>query len=125
MKLWNKTWKSSKKPKKQRKYALNSPLHIKRKLMSVHLVKTLRDKYQKRNIPARKGDTVKIMTGQFRGKSGKVERVDLKHRKVYVENASLIKRDGSKKPYPIDPSNLMITDLIIEDKLRKKALEKK
>ena len=46
-------WKSSKQPRKQRKYIANAPLHIKIKLTGVNLAKELRKKYQKRSIPLR------------------------------------------------------------------------
>lgn len=122
---WNKNWNSSKQPRKQRKYLINAPLHIAKKLMSVRLAKELKTKYGKRNIQVRKDDKVKVMVGQFKGKTGKVTRVDLKHRKVYVDGVNLIKRDGNKLPYAIHPSNLMILELTLEDKMRKKSLDRK
>ena len=122
---FSKSWRASKSPRKQRKYLYNIPLHLARKLLSAHLVKELRQKYKKRNISIRKGDVVKIMVGQFKGKTGKVDNVDIKHRIVFVENVHTLKRDGSKKPYPINTSNIMITELNLEDKLRLKALGKK
>ena len=122
---WSKSWKSSKQPRKQRKYILNAPLHIVRKLMSVRLTKDLKQKYSKRNIPVRKGDTVKIMVGQYKGKIGKVDNVDLKHKRVYVEGIFRTKKDGNKIPLASQPSNLMIMDLNLDDKLRRKALERK
>ncbi|MBU2406429.1 MAG: 60S ribosomal protein L26, partial [Nanoarchaeota archaeon] len=39
-----------------------------------------------------------------------------------IEN---IRKDGTKAFYPIHPSNLMITELFLEDKKRKDALERK
>ena len=125
MKKWSKSWKSSKNPKKQRKYIYNAPLHIKHKFLAANLSDELRKKYNKRNIPVRKGDKVKILRGQFKSIIGKIEKVLLKKTKVYIENAQLQKKDGSKAYYPIHPSNLMITELNLEDKERKKALDRK
>ena len=125
MKKWSKSWKSSKNPKKQRKYVFNAPLHIKHKFLAANLSDELRKKYNKRNIPVRKGDKVKILRGQFKSIIGKIEKVLLKKTKVYIENAQLQKKDGSKAYYPIHPSNLMITELNLEDKERKKALDRK
>ncbi len=122
---WNKSWKSSKQPRKQRKYNYNAPLHIARKMMSVRLSKDLKTKYNKRNIPVRRNDKVKVIKGQFKGKTGVVSEVDIKHRKVYVDGAHTLKRDGNKLPYGIYPSNLMIVELNMEDKLRKEVLERK
>lgn len=125
MKKFSKSWKSSKKPKKQRKYRYNAPQNIRHKMMSAPLSKDLRKKYGKRNIPIRKGDRVKIKTGQFKKIIGKIERVNLKKLKVYIEGAQLTKRDGTKALYPIDPSNIMVMELNLDDKRRKKVLERK
>ncbi len=121
---FSKKWKSSKKPSKQRKYRFNAPLHIKQRFMRSLLSKELRSKYNKRNARVRKGDKVKIMRGQFRKHEGKVEKVDLKKSKVYVEGIGATKKDGTKTKYPINPSNIMIIELNIDDKMRKKALER-
>ena len=119
------SWKSSSKPRKQRKYALKAPLHIKRKLVSAHLAESLRSKYKIRSLPLRKGDTVKVMRGQFKKKTGKVARVDLKQTRIYIEGIEMVKKDGSKIPYPIHPSNLLIENLVLEDKQRKELVERK
>ena len=71
-------WKASKRPGKQRKFKANAPLHTKSRGMSAHLSKELRKKHAKSSIQIRKGDSVKVMKGQFRGKSGKIERTDTK-----------------------------------------------
>lgn len=125
MKLWSKFWKSSKQPRKQRKYRYNAPLHIKRKFLSVHLSKDLIKKYHKRNIPVKKGDKVRVMVGQFKSKSGKVIGVKTKWGKVFVEGIENIRKDGTKSYYPIHASNLLLMDLNLEDKKRLKSLERK
>jgi large subunit ribosomal protein L24 len=111
-------WKSSKQPRKQRKYIAKAPLHIKRKLLSVNLSKPLRSKYKKRNIPVRKGDVVKIMKGKFKGKQGKVLEVKTKTSKIYVEGIQVKKQDGSKVNVPLKAPNLQIVELKLEDKKR-------
>ena len=118
-------WKRSKQPRKQRKYRYNAPLHVKKKFMSSQLSKELKTKYKKKNIPVIKGDTIKVMRGQFKGKMGKITKVDYQKIKVYVEGIELIKKDGNKVPYPIHPSNIMITTLKLEDKKRIESLERK
>ncbi len=119
------SWKGSKNPGKQRKYRANSPLHLKQKLVNAHMSKDLRKKYSKRSIRIRKGDKVKVMAGRFSGHEGKVESVELKKTRVYVSGVEITKKDGTKRPLSIHPSNLMITDLSLEDKLRQKILERK
>ena len=119
------SWKSSKQPRKQRKYRYNAPLHIKQKFVSAHLSKDLRKKYSKRNLNLKNGDSVKIMRGQFKSKTGKIEEVNLKKTLVYVNGIEITKKDGTKTRFPIHPSNLMITDLNIDDKMRQKILARK
>ena len=125
MKAWSRHWRKSRNIKKQRKYSYNAPLHIARKMMSVRLAKDLKTKYGKRNIPIRKGDKVKIVVGQFKGKITKVNLVDIKHRSVYLDDVFAVKKDGNKLPVSIHPSNLMILELNMEDKRRKEALDRK
>jgi len=118
---FSKSWKSSKQPRKQRKYLANAPIHIKRKILSVNLSKDLRKKHERRNIVVRKGDKVKIMRGKFKGKQGKVLDVKTKLNAVYVEGIQIKKRDGSKANVRLQPSNLQITELNLDDKRRIKA----
>ncbi len=122
MKEWSKSWKSSKNPRKQRKYIYNLPLHIRKTLLSATLSKDLRKKYGKRSLSVRKDDKVKILRGQFKKKTGKISRVNLKRIRIYVEGVENVKKDGSKVPYPIHPSNVMITELNLDDKKRKMIL---
>lgn len=124
-KKFSKYWKSSKQPRKQRKYRYNAPLHIKHKFLAAPFSKELRKKYNRRNITLRKGDRVKILKGQFKNMIGKVEKIFLKKTKVYIEGAQRTKRDGTKTYYPISPSNVQILELELGDKERKKILERK
>ena len=78
-----------------------------------------------RSLGVRKGDSVKVMRGKFRKHTGKVERVDLKKTRIFVTGAEATKKDGSKKMIAIHPSNLMITDLNLDDKSRQKIMERK
>lgn|SRR3989338_5614389 len=117
-------WKSSKKPAKQIKYRANAPLHIKQKMMSSHLSGELRKKYSKRSIVLRKGDSVKVMRGSFRKHHGKVESVEPQRMRVFVSGVERSKKDGTKALLPLHPSNLIITELSLDDKLRQKILEK-
>jgi large subunit ribosomal protein L24 len=123
-KKFSKNWKSSKKPKKQRKYRKNAPLHIQKNFFKANLSKELRTKYGRRNLTIKKGDSVKILRGQFKKKTGKINKILRKANKVYVEGIENIRKDGTKSFYPIHPSNLMITELLLDDKKRKKVIER-
>lgn len=118
-------WKSSRKTSKQRKYRLNAPLHIKQKFVHSHLSKDLRKKYGKRSATARKGDRVKILNGRFKKHEGKIERVDIKKSLVFISGTEITKKDGTKRILPSHPSNLIITELNMDDKKRQQALERK
>ncbi|MDP2906528.1 MAG: 50S ribosomal protein L24 [Nanoarchaeota archaeon] len=124
MKKWSKSWKSSKNPRKQRKYLYNLPLHIRKSLLSATLSKDLRKKYGKRSLSVRKDDKVKVLRGQFKKKTGKITRVNMKKIRIYIEGVENVKKDGSKAPYPVHPSNVMITELNLDDKERKIILER-
>ena len=111
-------WIRSKQPRKQRKYSYNAPLHIKGRFMAAHLSKELMKKYNRRSIKVRKGDKVTILRGQLRKKNNRIERIDLKETKVYIAGVEMIKKDGTKVMYPIHPSNLVVTELNLDDKKR-------
>lgn len=123
-KKFSTAWNASKQPRKQRKYRANAPLHTKHKFLGVHLSKELRAKHGVRSLAVITGDKVKVLRGQHSKKEGKVERIDIKETKVYITGIDTIKKDGSKSLYPINPSNLMITDLNLDDKKRIKAAAK-
>ena len=93
--------------------------------MNSHISKYLIKKYSKRSIRIRKGDKVKIMAGRFSRHEGKVERIDLKKTRVYISGVETTKKDGTKKMLPVHPSNVMIMELSLDDKLRQKILERK
>lgn len=118
MKSWSSEWKASTKPKKQRLYVRNAPVHVLNNFIGSHLSKDLREILGKRSISVRKGDKVKVMRGQFKGKTGTVERVEPKAQKVYVTGVELSKKDGSKAFYPVKPSNLVVMELEGKDKRR-------
>ena len=119
------SWKSSKQPRKQRKYRYNAPIHIKMKFVNVHLSKELRSKYKKRSIGLKSGDKVQIMRGQYRSKTGKVEKINIKKSRVYITGLEVIKKDGTKTLFSFNPSNLVIIELNIDDKQRQRILNRK
>ena len=125
MKSFSRSWISSSKPRKQRKYRFNAPLHIKQKFMSAHLSKELREKYSRRSLALRKGDKVKIMRGTFSGHVGKVDDVDLKKGKIIVSGIERTKKDGSKAITRVHPSKVMVIELNLDDALRQKKLDAK
>jgi len=125
MKKFSFKWIRSTRPAKQRKFKANAPSHIKHRMASAHLGKELRKKYARRSFPLRKGDTVQIEKGKFEGKKGKILELDMKKMRAYVDGMNITKKDGSKVNVPIAISNLMITELNLDDKKRMEALGRK
>ena len=117
-KKFTKSWKKSVQPRKQHAYAHNAPLHIKGDFVASHLSKELRTKYSHRSLRLRVGDKVIIMIGNYKKKTGKVERINIRNQKVYITGIELTKRDGSKAMRPIHPSNVVIQELNLSDKRR-------
>ncbi len=117
-------WVGSKKPRKQVKYRANAPLHIKHGMLSTNLNKDLRKKHGRRSFPIRKGDSVKIMNGEFKGRTGKVDRVNTKKLMVAIEGMQRSKKDGSKVNVYFNTSKLQIQSLNLDDKKRIESLNK-
>ena len=117
---FNKSWNSSKQPRKQVKFRANAPNHIKKTFMGSTLDKPLREKYGMRSIEVRTGDEVKIMRGKFKGKQGKVGSVDVKHTRLQVDGVQRAKKGGEKVETWFHPSNVKIIVLHTEDKKRMK-----
>jgi len=123
-KEWSSKWVASKQPRKQRKFRHNAPMHVRQKFVSAHLSEISRRRFGKRSLQLRKGDEVKVMRGQDRGFKGKVERIDLKTSKVYIDGLNVKKVDGSEILKPVEPSNLLIVEPKMEDKRRQAIVER-
>ncbi|ESQ26433.1 MAG: ribosomal protein L24p/L26e, archaeal/eukaryotic [uncultured Acidilobus sp. JCHS] len=116
---------ASPKPKVQRKAFYNAPLHLRHKLASAHLSRELRDKLGIRSLPVVVGDRVMIMKGDHKGKTGKVAEVDLKGLWVKVEGITRKKADGTEVLVKFRPWNLLILDLNLKDKWRRRIIERR
>lgn len=115
----------TKQARKQRKRLADLKPHQKRKLLNVTLSKELRKKFNRRSLPVRKGDKVKVLVGSFKGTEGEVMNVKPGETKVYVDKVVSKKRDGTDVLRAIQPSNLMIIDIDIRDKARQAVLQRK
>jgi large subunit ribosomal protein L24 len=91
-------------------------------LLHAALSKELQEKYKRRSIRVIKGDTVKVLRGDHAGTEGLVDYVITKDARIVVDGVSVKKADGTEVPRPVDPSNVMITDLNLEDKRREQKL---
>lgn len=125
MKPFSLEWKSSGRASKQRKYRLNAPLHTKRRFMAAALSPELKARFGVGSVSVREGDAVKVMKGEFSGMAGKISRVNLKEGTVYVDGAGRVRKDGTKSFFPLQPSNLLVTEANVDDKRRAASLSKK
>lgn len=113
------------KPSKQRRMVYEAPDHIRRKLLSAHLSPELRATHVVKSLPVRSGDTVRVMRGDHKGFEGKITRIDLKKYRIFVEGLTRDKVDGTTIFVPVHASKVIVTRLNLDDKWRKKILERK
>jgi large subunit ribosomal protein L24 len=102
-----------------------APDHLRYKIFAAPLSPELRTSHGAKTLPVRSGDSVRIMRGDHKGVEGKITGVDRKKYRIYVEGLTREKVDGTTIFIPIHPSKVMITRLNIDDKWRKKILERK
>jgi len=101
----------SKQPRKKRKERYQAPLHKARAFLHCNVAKELRKKVGSKTALVRRGDTVKVMRGSFKTKTGKVTEVDYKTLKVFVEGMTVQGRKSKKRSFvPFDSSNLQIIE---------------
>nr|AJS12948.1 large subunit ribosomal protein L24 [uncultured archaeon] len=112
------------KSRKQRYNLHNAPLHKKRKWISSHLAENLLLKYDRRSLPVVKGDTVKVMRGNYRGHEDKISKVNVRDQTVEIEGVTITTAKGTKLAKPIHASTLLIIKLNVTDKWRRQKLEK-
>ena len=113
------------KPTKQRKRLYNATVNERYKMFSAPLSSKLKGSHGTNSISVIKGDTVMIMRGDRKGSEGKVTQIDRKKYKLFIEGVTREKVDGTTISVPVHPSKVMITRLNLNDKWRKKTLERK
>nr|QAA11201.1 plastid ribosomal protein L26 [Eustigmatophyceae sp. Ndem 8/9T-3m6.8] len=111
---------------------LNAPLHVRRVMMSSPLSKDLKGQYDGvRAMPIRTGDEVKVMKGDHKGKTGKVEGINRAKLYIHIEGITREKA-GAKEagktsttiPVNIRASKVQIISLKL-DKSREAILKRK
>ena len=113
-------------PSKQRKMLYNAPLHQKMRKLTAPLAPVLAEKEGVKKLVIRKGDTVRIRRGSFRGIEGEVSKVDYKNMILIVEGVTFEKSDGSSQHFPVRANNCEIIALKnMKDKRRKAIVDRK
>lgn len=115
----------SSRPNKQRKYQFSAEKNENHKLVGSHLTRELKQKKGFRSLPVRQGDIVKVMRGDNKGLTGKVNKVDPVKQRVYVDKVVKKKTDNTEFPVPIHPSNLLITKFAQKDRKRLLTINRK
>jgi large subunit ribosomal protein L24 len=96
-----------------RKKLLEAKAGKSKALLHVHISKTLKQrmKAKKRSLLVKKGDKVKVMRGGFKGKEGKVAKVNYTRAVVFVEGLTQKGMRGKENMVPLQPSNLLLMDV--------------
>ncbi|MGA2971932.1 MAG: 50S ribosomal protein L24 [Candidatus Bathyarchaeia archaeon] len=113
----------TKKPSKQRKMIYEAPAHRVRKFLTAPLSEELRKSQERRSYPVRKGDTVKILRGDFAGIEGKINDIDARRQRIFVEGVQREKTSGTSANVSVNSSKVMITKLNLDDKWRVESVK--
>jgi large subunit ribosomal protein L24 len=115
--------KTSSQPGKQRKMVWNASGSRVNRLLSAPLSSGLQSRHGVKSLPVRKGDTVRIVRGDFTGIEGKVTEVDRTRYRLYVEGVTRDKVSGTSTKMTVHASKVQITNLSLDDRWRSKSIE--
>lgn len=110
-------------PSKQRKAIYQAQGQRLRQLIAAPLSEELRKAQGRTSYPVRKGDTVKIVRGDFAGIEGKVNDVDTHGRRLFVEGVSREMTSGTSTNVSVHSSKVVITKLNLDDKWRAESIK--
>ncbi len=102
---------------------IHLPKHKRDKLVGAVLEDSLRKQYGKKNIRVIKGDSIRVMRGEYKGVEGKVEKVNTEHATFHIEGIQREKIRGGQIKVPIHSSNVMVISLNLDDDQRSKKLQ--
>jgi large subunit ribosomal protein L24 len=98
--------------------------HKREKLLGANLSENLREQYNKRSMRVIKGDTVRILRGEYVGIEGKVEKVNTERSTLSIEGVQREKIRGGKVKVQIHASNVQIISVNTDDEYRMKGTQK-
>ena len=106
----------------------NTTFNIKKHILDKHicspLSENLRSEYNKRNARVIKGDTVKVLRGEYKNVEGKVEKVKTGRSTLFIEGIQREASKGGKVKVQIHSSNVIITSFNLHDKNRSNVIRK-
>ena len=100
------------------------PKHMTERTLRSPLSRALREKYGRRNVRVIAGDTIKVMRGEYSGIEGKVEKVNMKRGSLAIEGIQREKVRGGNVKVEINSTNVVVTDLDLDDKLRQALIQR-
>ncbi|NOJ32405.1 MAG: 50S ribosomal protein L24 [Candidatus Nitrosocosmicus sp.] len=102
-------------------------LNMKKKIstISANLSDSLSKDYGRKSVRVIKGDSVKILRGEYKGVEGKVEKLNTVKSRLSIEGVQREKIKGGQVKVQIHSSNVQVTSLHLDDDKRKKKLQGK
>ena len=87
-----------------------------------NLSNNLKKEYNTKSLRIVKGDSVRIMRGEYKGVEGKVEKLNTVKGRLSIEGVQREKIKGGQVKVQIHASNVRITSLHLDDKYRKNKI---
>lgn len=100
------------------------PKHLTERRVRSPLSRALREKYGRRNVRVIDGDTIKVIRGEYSGIEGKVEKVNMKRGSLAIEGIQREKVRGGNVKVEINSTNVIVTDLDLDDKYRQAMIQR-
>lgn len=98
--------------------------HKRDKFLGANLSENLREQHRRRSMRVIKGDTVRILRGEYVGIEGKVEKVNTERSTLSIEGIQREKIRGGNVKVQIHASNVQIISLNTDDEYRMKGTKK-
>lgn len=98
--------------------------HKRDKFLGANLSVNLREQHNKRSMRVIKGDTVRILRGEYVGIEGKVEKVNTLRSTLSIEGVQREKIRGGNVKVQVHASNVQIISLNTDDDYRLKGIPK-
>ena len=102
---------------------IHIPKHQRDKMVGAVLEDSLRRQYGRKNIRVIRGDSIRVMRGEYKGVEGKVEKVNTEHATLHIEGIQREKIRGGQVKVPIHSSNVMVISLNLDDGYRSSKLQ--
>jgi large subunit ribosomal protein L24 len=103
---------------------IHIPKHRRDKMVGAVLEDSLRKQYGRKSMRVIKGDSVRVMRGEYKGVEGKVEKVNTEQAIFHIEGIQREKIRGGQVKVPIHSSNVMIISLNLDDDYRSGKLQR-